>query len=135
TTNATSNTLTKIGGGDVVLAGANTFVGATDIQQGNLVIHNPNALGNASLPGVQALSVLSTSAPVQNAPSLTTGGSITFDTTFFYEITAIGPAGESIASNEKSITTNAASQAVKLSWNQVNGATGYNIYRSTTSAP
>ena len=34
----TADTLTKVGGGDVILAGTNTYAGVTDIQQGNVVI-------------------------------------------------------------------------------------------------
>jgi len=36
--------------GDLILSGDNTYAGVTDLQQGQLIIHNPNALG-ASTPG------------------------------------------------------------------------------------
>ena len=38
--------LTKIGGGNVILSGANTYAGLTEVQQGALVIDNPLALGS-----------------------------------------------------------------------------------------
>ena len=38
-------TLVKIGGGNVVLSGANSYGGKTDVQEGALVVHNPQALG------------------------------------------------------------------------------------------
>jgi autotransporter-associated beta strand protein len=44
-TTTAANTLTKIGGGDVILQGINTYGGLTDVQQGNLVVQNPHALG------------------------------------------------------------------------------------------
>lgn len=37
--------LTKIGGGDLVLSGANTYTGVTDILDGVVVVNNPRALG------------------------------------------------------------------------------------------
>ena len=41
-------TLVKIGQGDVVLSGANTYGGLTLLQEGALVVHNAQALGSAS---------------------------------------------------------------------------------------
>jgi large repetitive protein len=38
-------TITKIGNGDVVFAGANTYGGLTIVQQGVLIVDNPTALG------------------------------------------------------------------------------------------
>jgi large repetitive protein len=56
TSNALGNTLTKIGGGDVVLSGTNTYAGVTIVQQGNIVVTNPSALGAATTAGSQLLS-------------------------------------------------------------------------------
>src|SRR5207248_866533 len=41
-----NNRLTKIGQGDVVLSGANTYGGVTEIKEGVLVVHNRQALGS-----------------------------------------------------------------------------------------
>jgi autotransporter-associated beta strand protein len=38
-------TIDKVGGGDVIFSGANTYGGLTDVQQGNLVVDNSQALG------------------------------------------------------------------------------------------
>src|SRR5262249_37295710 len=104
TTGTTGNTLTKVGGGDVILAGANTFGGVTDIQQGNLVLQNANALGGTAVGGAQALSIFTTPAPTQKTPTLVAGSStIASGTSYSYVITAVGPQGESIASNEQTI--------------------------------
>ncbi|MBI2808901.1 MAG: Ig-like domain repeat protein [Planctomycetes bacterium] len=48
TENTTTNTLTKIGGGDVILAAPSIYGGDTIVQEGNLVVRDPDALG---LPG------------------------------------------------------------------------------------
>ena len=50
-----SNTLTKVGGGDLALAGANTYAGVTLVSAGNLIVQNPSALGAAGTPGTQVL--------------------------------------------------------------------------------
>ena len=42
------DTITKVGFGNVVLSGANTYLGVTDIQQGVLIVDNPQALGATS---------------------------------------------------------------------------------------
>jgi autotransporter-associated beta strand protein len=47
-TPTSANTLNKTGIGNVVLAGSNTYAGITVVQQGTLVVQNPNALGSTS---------------------------------------------------------------------------------------
>jgi hypothetical protein len=80
-----------------------------------------------------------TASPVQSALSTDgTTGSLTPNTTYYYVVTAIGAAGETLASNEQSITTggtNMNENIVIWSWSQGTGAaaTGYNIYRGTAS--
>ncbi len=44
-----ANTLTKIGGGNVTLVGSSIFTGTTLVNQGNLIVQNPNALGGAAV--------------------------------------------------------------------------------------
>jgi hypothetical protein len=60
--------------------------------------------------------------PVITSPS-TTG------TNFYYIVTATNAAGETIASNVLALNTNTSI----INWTQVPGATGYKIYRNTTS--
>ena len=66
---STANTLTKIGGGDAVLGGANTYAGLTDVQQGNLVVQNPSALGVGTGTGGLG-TVVSSGAALELASSL-----------------------------------------------------------------
>ena len=66
-----------------------------------------------------------TAAPAAAGGSLAAGS-------YFYEVTAITPAGETIASPEAS-TSVTGSSAVNLSWYAVPGATSYKIYRGTSS--
>ena len=63
TPNALGNTLTKIGGGDLVLAGADTYAGVTLVNQGNVVVDNPNALGSAGVAGSQMLLFFNSMVP------------------------------------------------------------------------
>jgi len=44
----TSPRLVKTGVGDIILSGTNTYSGVTEVQQGQLIIQNPYALGNAA---------------------------------------------------------------------------------------
>ena len=49
--------VTKVGDGDVTLAGSNTFGGTVEVQQGNLVVHNPDALGSVFTSEVQTVTI------------------------------------------------------------------------------
>ena len=64
-------------------------------------------------------------------PSSTTGGTLANNTVFFYTIAARGYTGAiSLSSSEIRVDTGA-NNAISLIWLNVNGATGYDIYRST----
>ena len=77
----------------------------------------------AALVGVSAFSAI--------APYLTQKA------TYFYGVTAVTPTGETILSNEISVSISpyaaTPTNRVNLTWNSVVGATGYNLYRSTAS--
>jgi hypothetical protein len=72
---------------------------------------------------------LATAPTISATP--TSGGTLAAGT-YFYQVTSTTAAGESTPSTEVSATTNA-NGAVALTWAPATGATGYNIYRSTTS--
>jgi hypothetical protein len=72
-------------------------------------------------------------APAGLVATLAAGGSLTSGTTYYYVVTSIdGTGGESVASSEVSATPSAGNLSVKLTWNTVPNAFGYNIYRSTS---
>jgi len=54
-------------------------------------------------------------------------------TTYYYVITATNVTGETQISREISIAVDVATKRVTLTWTPPSGATGYKIYRSTTS--
>lgn len=72
-----------------------------------------------------------------------TDTTVSADTTYYYQVTAESAKGESGASNEvgaavgnlsapANLTATAGTYQVKLSWDSVSGATGYNLYRGIT---
>lgn len=75
-------------------------------------------------------------APVQStATTSTTGGTgLAASTAYFYEVTALNGISESLASNEKTVTTGLGStNSNTVNWAAVTGAIGYRIYRGTTT--
>lgn len=82
--------------------------------------------------------LLSVQDPVVPRPTLSSaigsasGGSLS-GATYFYRLTATTATGETTTSGEISATTSGPNGSVTLSWSAANGATGYRIYRSTTS--
>lgn len=74
------------------------------------------------------------SAPVQaNLATAATGGTIA-DNTYFVKVTATNAAGETIGSNEKSVTTTGGGlSTITASWAATTYATGYKVYIGTSS--
>lgn len=58
-----------------------------------------------------------------------TGDGIAGGETYFYAVTAVGPKGESVASQEVEITQPATPERVRITWRHVDGALRYHIYR------
>lgn len=59
-----------------------------------------------------------------------TGGTIPAGT-YYYRVTAVGPTGETVGSNEVTVVLSGATSSVALTWAAVPGATAYKIYRGT----
>jgi len=79
------------------------------------------------------IAVSSLAAPIGSAGTASsTGGSLATGT-YYYEVTAISSAGESVGSCEISEAVTGPTGSVALSWNAVTGATSYRIYRGTSS--
>jgi hypothetical protein len=71
-------------------------------------------------------------APAQAAASTVGSGGTFAAGTYFYKVTAINLAGETLPSNEQSIAT-ALDGSNTINWSPVPGATGYRIYRGTAT--
>ena len=65
----------------------------------------------------------------------TTGGELT-DGTYYYRVSALNPAGETVAAAEKSIVVPEGTETntATIPWTKVGGATGYRIYGRATGA-
>lgn len=61
------------------------------------------------------------------------GGTIPSGTTYYYKITGLNATGETTGSLEVSGTTTVNNSSIVLTWTALPGATGYKIYRSTTT--
>lgn len=75
-------------------------------------------------------------APLQNPASTSTTGGTLAANTYYYVVTAIlNPQGESIASNEVSITTTGTTSSNTITWTAPPGmtVTGYRVYRGTAA--
>ena len=82
-------------------------------------------------------------APNGVTAALGAGGSLTVSTTYYYRVTALGIQGvygqasstsaETTGSNEVSVDPTGGNQTAVLNWTALQGATGYNIYRGTSS--
>jgi hypothetical protein len=72
-------------------------------------------------------------APGTLTPSTSTTGGSLAAATYFYKMTAINLAGETTGSAEASQVTTGATSTVTFTFSTVAGATGYKVYRSTTT--
>jgi hypothetical protein len=61
------------------------------------------------------------------------GGALISTVTYYWVVTALNPNGETVVSNEQTLTISSPNQTAVISWGAAAGATGYRIYRSTTS--
>lgn len=86
-------------------------------------------------------SLASQDLPTLNPPGLQFGGALTAKTTYYYWVTGTSAFGETAPSNWQQVVTapksvnghNVSRRTVLLNWTEVEGATGYNIYRSESS--
>lgn len=118
---------------EVIVAGAVAYTSRATMAlfvanavEGEIGIYNADT---------DALIAATASIGAPNTPALATAtgaGSIAAGT-YFYKITAINGAGETVGSGEASITTTTSSSTNTLSWNAVPGATSYRVYRGTVT--
>src|SRR5581483_384979 len=86
-------------------------------------------------PTLTCSSTLATPVNGAFASGGTTGGALS-NGTYYYRISAINAAGETLASAETSLTLSGgtSTQKINLAWSQVPGALGYRIYGRSTGA-
>lgn len=72
-------------------------------------------------------------APASLAATGSTTGGTLVAATYYYKVTALNASGETVGSNEVSVTTTGTTSSVALSWAAVAGATSYKIYRGTAA--
>ncbi|HLX32336.1 MAG TPA: hypothetical protein VKR79_06140 [Gaiellaceae bacterium] len=96
------------------------------------------ANGTSLSAGFTSATTPPTGSPIPAAPTFsspsTTGGALAGGTSYYYEVTAVGQSGESIAGSEAVYTPplGTSTNSIQLNWSAVPGATSYNIYRATT---
>jgi hypothetical protein len=71
-------------------------------------------------------------APISGAVTPSGAGGTLAAGTYYYEVTAVTPGGETTVSAEHSVTNTGSTSSNTIPWSAVPGATGYNIYRGTT---
>lgn len=72
-------------------------------------------------------------APVANTLTTSTTGGTLAAGTYYYKVSAVDNSGETLPSNELSVTTTGTTSSNTLSWSAVSGATSYKVYRGTAT--
>ncbi len=112
------------------VSGGSGTIGAVTTTTANSGPNVYSATANWSLGYVPQATL---AAPVQAAAAAASGGSLSNGTTYYWIITATTQTGETIKSNQQSLAITTPNLTATLSWAQVAGATGYKVYRSTTT--
>ena len=138
-----TTSVTAISNTDVLEVGQT--VTGTNIPAGTTIvtINSSSAITlSAAATGSGSTSLVAQTAPtgLLATPATTTGGTLTA-ATYYYVVTALGIQGalnttnavETIVSNEVDAVISGSLNSVSLTWSPVTGATGYNVYRGSSS--
>lgn len=79
----------------------------------------------------RSITLAATPGPTNLAATPSGAGGTIPAGTYYYRVTAVGATGETIASNEVTVTLSGATSSVALAWTALAGATAYRIYRGT----
>lgn len=92
-------------------------------------------MGALAVSSVTVVNQMVTTLPAPTGLSIAqgTGGSLPADTWFYYKVSALNAAGETLASLEVSTKTTPTLKISSITFSSVSGATGYRIYRSLVS--
>lgn len=71
--------------------------------------------------------------PVAITPTTSTTGGTLAAATYYYKVAALNALGSTIGSNEVSKATTGSTSKNTITWGAITGATGYKIYRSTST--
>jgi len=128
TSSISALTVTQSGTGDIV----NLYDASNKVFQvadgGNIT-----AWRNATLTGGN-LTVGPLSPPSNlSVATSSSSGSCATGTTYYYRVTAVNSNGETLGCTEASTSTGDSATALDVSWSAVAGATGYKVYRATSS--
>ncbi|MFJ4652683.1 hypothetical protein ACIP5Y_15590 [Nocardia sp. NPDC088792] len=96
------------------------------------VLYSPTVTASAKITQGTLTNVSNQLTPTLTLGSLSGGGTLAAGT-YFWVVTAVSAAGESLASNEVSAVVGSSVSSVQLSWAPVGGAVSYNIYRGTAA--
>lgn len=116
-----------------------TMTGATNSGNNITALVSSVAVDGSSISFVSGTSfttetnAIPITAPVQNSASTSTSGGSLIAGTYYYVITATNAIGETIKSNEVSITTTGTTSSNSINWTSVTNATGYKVYRGTAA--
>jgi len=78
-----------------------------------------------------ALDIETLSCPFNVSGSLVSSGTLETTMQYYYRVTAYNSIGETTGSIEISVTTDTVNKSILIEWDEVPGAVGYRIYRST----
>ena len=73
------------------------------------------------------------SAPTNVAAVDSVGGGLPNSTTYYYVVTALNESGETTASSQVNETTTSPNRTITITWDPVDGATGYRVWRSNAT--
>jgi hypothetical protein len=113
---------------------ATTTVAITDsgsVPISDLVVYMPSCLRDLTPDAPFAANI----PPIKSFNSAgTTGGYLIGGTTYYYELTAVLPSGQTVAGPEATYTPPVGTNTNKITlhWTAIAGATQYDIYRSTS---
>ena len=102
----------------------------------SFAVTNPGDTLTIGSPLVESAAMFDGSAVPPVTPTLTNattavgGGTFAATGNYSYVITAVGPNGESIPSNERTVNVSATTRHVNLTWTSLGAGYTYNVYRT-----
>jgi uncharacterized phage protein gp47/JayE len=118
--------------GAVMFSGAIGTLIAAGTEVGTLQPDPSAAAEPTTFTTDRTIALFATPGPTNLTATPSGSGGVIPAGTYYYRVTAIGPNGETIASNEVTVTLTGTTSSVALNWDDYPGATDYRVYRSST---